>query len=856
MAVTDGELFQAARKGDLEVLRAHRERLTQELEAYPYSVWAAAIEADRLEALALCLEEGLDPNGTPQSRPLIQAISWKAQRCVSLLIDAGADLALRDEEGRSPLLMGVMNRSEEVVRASLAAGANPFEEALILFFQSAPKPIQNLIRTRRKELTEAFGPLVEAHKLLEKGADPGPITVAQASTPIPMKKGVTLLHVAARRGRSDFLAKQLQQGADPNLLDEAQRERKYGQGTTLQLSAVFGGRTLLMEAAEAGQAEAVAVLLESGADPMLRDSHGETALHLASRTPSLALVHRLLGAGADPGAVTVEGGTPLLLAGYFGDPAVAEALIDAGAPLDQPDEQGFTPLLAACYEGRTEVVKVLLARGARLDQDAGEEGDIWDALHIGRRTKTLKLLLPRLDVNPPGRTSSPLAAAAEWSHIDAIPALVKAGARLLPGEHPRVVSAWGGSPAAKEKALRALGRIGWLPDEEDLRTAVWQDDESLVRLLVELGADPTLGLHHAASAEQIDLLVELGAEINRLDSEGSTPLLAAVQQGRADVAKRLLSKGADPSLPDARGVRPADAAQLGDGDMKKVFKGIPHDKAKTASLRLVQMFSDYTPPEVKDVRAALEDGGDPNGVVGRGIPLLAAAAGWRQWELADLLASRGAKATWESDLLLAVRGLPEAARSEAFLADVRRAEEELEEKAVPVGDGYGSVTFGLKARVSAREALLVSQGENAVAAGFAAGLQTAAETAEHIRPLMRSCWCGGWRGHPVANPQLLLVPTRDPYLVVALIQPRAGEHEIGVMEILEFLRRYEDLGWELTGIGYDTVDLEFSRLPPDLDAWCQELYAFCPDLIDQGHPDLPSLAAHLRTTGQLHLWWD
>jgi hypothetical protein len=76
------------------------------------------------------------------------------------------------------------------------------------------------------------------------------------------------------------------------------------------------------------------------------------------------------------------------------------------------------------------------------------------------------------------------------------------------------------------------------------------------------------------------------------------------------------------------------------------------------------------------------------------------------------------------------------------------------------------------------------------------------------------------------------------------------------MEILSFLRQHDDLDWELTGIGYDTVDLRFARLPDDLDAWCETLYAFCPDLIDQGFASLSALAAHLSATRQLHLWWD
>jgi hypothetical protein len=83
-----------------------------------------------------------------------------------------------------------------------------------------------------------------------------------------------------------------------------------------------------------------------------------------------------------------------------------------------------------------------------------------------------------------------------------------------------------------------------------------------------------------------------------------------------------------------------------------------------------------------------------------------------------------------------------------------------------------------------------------------------------------------------------------------------GEHDIGVFEILEFLRKHELLGWRLTGLGYDTVDLEFAALPSDLGAFAKELYEFCPDLIDQGFGSLATLEHHLRATRRVHFWWD
>ena len=62
------------------------------------------------------------------------------------------------------------------------------------------------------------------------------------------------------------------------------------------------------------QAEAVAVLIEAGADPNAVDNSGVTALHRAVRTRCAAAVAALLDGGADPERPNRNGTTPLLLA--------------------------------------------------------------------------------------------------------------------------------------------------------------------------------------------------------------------------------------------------------------------------------------------------------------------------------------------------------------------------------------------------------------------------------------------------------------------------------------------------------------------------------------------------------------
>jgi hypothetical protein len=54
----------------------------------------------------------------------------------------------------------------------------------------------------------------------------------------------------------------------------------------------------------------------------------------------------------------------------------------------------------------------------------------------------------------------------------------------------------------------------------------------------------------------------------------------------------------------------------------------------------------------------------------------------------------------------------------------------------------------------------------------------------------------------------------------------------------------------------DTIELELKTLPADMTAFAQELYAFCPDIVDQGVGSVAKLAESVKATREIYLWWD
>jgi serine/threonine-protein phosphatase 6 regulatory ankyrin repeat subunit B len=58
--------------------------------------------------------------------------------------------------------------------------------------------------------------------------------------------------------------------------------------------------------------------------------------------------------------------------------------------------------------------------------------------------------------------------------------------------------------------------------------------------------------------EVIPLLVKHGANINKRDANGATPLIVACKAQKAKVAASLIAKGADPGIQDTHGNKALD----------------------------------------------------------------------------------------------------------------------------------------------------------------------------------------------------------------------------------------------------------------------------------------------------------
>ena len=129
------------------------------------------------------------------------------------------------------------------------------------------------------------------------------------------------------------------------------------------------GRTLLHDAAAAGNLAVVELLLDVGADPNGHDGGSHTPLYSVANECATeggpAVVFALVRAGA---AVDASAGvkhcTALHMAARRDHEEVAHALLDCGADIEARDSVGDTPLRRAVNCDRMRVASLLLAKGA------------------------------------------------------------------------------------------------------------------------------------------------------------------------------------------------------------------------------------------------------------------------------------------------------------------------------------------------------------------------------------------------------------------------------------------------------------------------------------------------------------
>ena len=135
----------------------------------------------------------------------------------------------------------------------------------------------------------------------------------------------------------------------------------------------------LHDAAAAGDASAVELLLTAGLSADTRNERSSTPLHLACAFGHDEVAGVLLGRGASADAPNQEGNTPLHAAVGAGQLPCVQLLLSHGADADATSHAGAQPLRSAVHRGDAAMVSAFLATGAELDE-ATAQAAFWVAV--------------------------------------------------------------------------------------------------------------------------------------------------------------------------------------------------------------------------------------------------------------------------------------------------------------------------------------------------------------------------------------------------------------------------------------------------------------------------------------------
>ncbi|KAL4967300.1 ankyrin repeat-containing domain protein [Aspergillus stella-maris] len=492
-------LYAASRMGLLECVRIllrHHVDPDSTREGNLATPLAIAATNRHLEVCRLLLDHGADPNHPSIDPPILSKtcnddVHKVTPDILELLIDRGAKVNAKEEDGETALFYAVRSGQISLVQCLLDHGAE----------------INLWARTWCPLFYSVHAGVGICKLLIERGA----------SIETPSERGTTALLLAAMHEYADIVSLLLQHNVALDIANEK------------------SGFTPLLEAARNGNSEITRMLMEAGADANHQSIFGYGPVHLAVKNDCLRVLLEY-PKRIDLNQKISSGETPLIHA--METPTVPmeniKLLINSGADLNAQTLYGNTALSMAVWNQHLLAISALVKENG-LDMNLGSTL-YGPALHTACRALSLEivdlLVQHNADVNyaVPDNPGTPLQSTCLVSNDEDCDKVMEILQYLL--EHGADINRVGGIKGTVLNAAAMCCR------------------PSVTTFLIDNGADVqqhdskgSYPVHHAAlhGIDNLVAVLEAGGLPSVSDSMGRTPLHWAAQNGRVRAVEHLLN---------------------------------------------------------------------------------------------------------------------------------------------------------------------------------------------------------------------------------------------------------------------------------------------------------------------------
>ncbi|KAF3069303.1 Ankyrin repeat domain-containing protein 50 [Trichoderma lentiforme] len=347
---------------------------------------------------------------------------------IQQLIDGGADLNAKDDDGRT-----LLSLAAELGRCNI---------------------IQLLIDTGKVDLNETDDEtgMTPLHWAARRGHISVVELLVNAGAQLEIKEKkyqMTAIGLAIRHGQKDVFQFLLQKDASIHVTDGLGRTTLHHAADCGQLAVIqqlidkgvdinaraSNGEAILTPAIMKGHFDAVRLLVEKGADVNARDSIGFTPLHCACNLGDIDITRLLLERGADTSAIC-HTFTPLVLVVGHGKIDLVRLLVQMGADINTRRDDGMTALItSAMIPERTAIMQLLIDLGADVNaRDESGHSVLFNAIEV-HNIPAVELLVAMDDVDtrsPDAQGNTPIMFAMLHEQHDIVKILLQSGKCPLP----------------------------------------------------------------------------------------------------------------------------------------------------------------------------------------------------------------------------------------------------------------------------------------------------------------------------------------------------------------------------------------------------------------------------------------